>query len=406
MNTDSPIRSMAFDSASPFDRHLRKARNIFGRIRRRLLGTNEKVATLEPTNGSPRGRVLFSYILDPMLDLDRPVRLSHTHFWESRQMAVTFRDLGYAVDCLHWTNRRFVPRQSYDVYVDVRRNFERIAPQLPPACRKVLHADTAHHAVNNAAQLRRLAELEKRRGFRLAPFKLVEETRAAELADHITLLGNDFTIESFRFAGKPITRIPISTPMLYPAPEDKDFAAAARRFMWFGSEGFVHKGLDLVLDAFAGMPEQELVVCGPIESEPEFATAYDRELFRTPNIRTPGWVDVDGKVFRDVLNNTIGLVYPSCSEGGGGCVVGCMHAGIIPVVTREASVDVPPDTGVVLADASVETIRAAVRQLAATPPDRLRAMSLAAWNFARANHTRESFAVAYRAFAESVTRQL
>jgi len=381
---------------------LRRTGRLLQRLRRRALGINERVVTLRP-DGEPRGHVLFSYIIDPLLDLERPVPLSHTHFWESRQMALTFRELGFTVDCLHWTNQRFVPRQPYAVYVDVRRNFDRIAPLLPPTCLKIFHADTAHHAYHNGAQQRRLAELEQRRGIRLAPFKLVEVNRAAERADHVTLLGNAFTVGTFRDAGKPIHRIPISTPLLFPEPASKPFGAVRNRFIWFGSEGFVHKGLDLVLDAFAGMPEMELTVCGPLDSEPAFERAYARELYGLPNIRTTGWIDVESPAFKQVLETSLGLVYPSCSEGGGGCVIGCMHAGLIPLVTPEASVDITPDTGVVLPSSSVEAIRTAVRALAAAAPERLRQMSLSAWSFARAVHTRERFAAAYREFAEALT---
>ena len=32
----------------------------------------------------------------------------------------------------------------------------------------------------------------------------------------------------------------------------------------------VHKGLDLVLEAFAGMPEYHLTVCGPVAKEKDF----------------------------------------------------------------------------------------------------------------------------------------
>lgn len=43
-------------------------------------------------------------------------------------------------------------------------------------------------------------------------------------------------------------------------------------FLWLGSRGAVLKGLDLVLEAFARMPD--LQVSGPVEDEADFAAAY------------------------------------------------------------------------------------------------------------------------------------
>jgi hypothetical protein len=76
--------------------------------------------------------------------------------------------------------------------------------------------------------------------------------------------------------------------------------------------------------------------------------------------------------------------------------VTCLHAALVPVVTREVGVDVGPELGVVLGEASVGAIRDAVGGLARLPADRLRAMARAGWEHARAHHTRERFAAEYR----------
>lgn len=376
------------------------------KIVRRARGIERRTATLPPADGAePRGRVLFSYIVDPFLVPEEEVSYDHTHDWESLTMARTFAGLGYAVDAIHWTNTGFEPRHEYDVLVDPRLNMERLGPGLPEGSVKILHAETAHHAFHNAAQRRRLEALAERRGIELAPFKLVEENRAVEHADAITILGNEFTAETYAFAGKPTHRVPISTPFLYPFPEGKDFATARRRFVWFGSGGMVHKGLDLVLEAFAGMPDLQLTVCGPVARERQFELAFWRELHETPNIRTMGWVDVAGGAFRQVCEQSAALVYPSCSEGGGGSVITCMHAGLIPLVSREASVDVDPSYGRVLAESTVEGVRDAVRELAGRPAEEVEAMARAAWSHAREHHTRETFARGYRRAVEEILRR-
>lgn len=376
------------------------------RAKRRLSGFNEKVVHLPPA-GAPRGRVLLSFVIDGVLPAsESSVPHSHTHFWETRAMAEGLRDAGFAVDVVHWTRRGALPRRDYDVLIDVRRNFPRHAREVSPRCLRICHMDTAHWRTNNGNQRRRLAELEQRSGIHLAPFKLIEENEAAETADLITVLGNEFTLGSFAETGKPVVRIPLSNPREYPFPDGKDFASAAKKFLWFGSEGFVHKGLDLVLEAFAGMPELELFVCGPLDSEPDFCRAFHRELRRTPGIHAVGWVDVTGPRFQEIMASCAAIVYPSCSEGGGGCVLTAMHAGVIPIVTREASVDLPPEGGILLPDARVDTLRDQVRTFSRQSGEQLRAMALASWTWARARHTRETFSAAWAAFVQTLPARI
>ena len=73
-----------------------------------------------------------------------------------------------------------------------------------------------------------------------------------------------------------------------------------------------------------------------------------------------------------------------------------MHAGLIPVVSLETSVDVDPDFGLILDDCSIEQIKKSIKKISAISVQELKRMALKAWEFARANHTRETFAKEYR----------
>jgi glycosyltransferase involved in cell wall biosynthesis len=377
----------------------RRAYILAGELARsiqQLSRVETRMVSLAPA-GPERGRVLLSYIVDPfLLPPDDPQLITHTHYWESRRIAELWAEAGYAVDIIHWTNRRFVPQRRYDICIDVRHNLERLAPLLGPRCLRVQHIETGHWLFHTTAQHQRLLDIQRRRGVTLPPDKQVLPNRAIEHADCATILGNAFTQSTYAYAGKPLYRIPISTPVPYPWPEQKDFDACRRQFIWIGSSGFAHKGLDLVLEAFAGMPEMQLAVCGPTKSEPHFLKLYHRELFETQNIRTVGWVNITGPEFTSLADRSLALIYPSCSEGGGGIAITCMHAGLIPIVSAEASVDVSPATGVELRENTIAAIQAAARDLAARPADQLRDMARAAWAWARATHTKETFSAAYR----------
>jgi glycosyltransferase involved in cell wall biosynthesis len=197
-------------------------------------------------------------------------------------------------------------------------------------------------------------------------------------------------------------RVSGSSTVLLPFPEGKDVDAARRSFIWLGGRGLVHKGLDLVLEAFAGLPDLALTVCGPVRDEPEFERAFADELYRRPNIRTAGWVDLSGPRFLEIARSSIGIVYPSCAEACAGSVVNAMHAGLIPIVSRESGVEVSDACGLVLDRCTVAEIRERVRGLAEQPPAVLRDQTRRAWEFARATHTRERFAQTFREAVQSL----
>jgi glycosyltransferase involved in cell wall biosynthesis len=370
--------------------------NCIQRTLREIERPDQQVVTLKP-EGSSRGNVLWSYISAPfLLKPGEAMPTSHTQYWESYQMVNTFLELGYSVDVINYTNRTFIPSKDYAFFIDARRNLERLAPLLNPECVKIMHIDTSHILFHNSGEASRLLALQQRRGVTLQPRRFEMPNLGIENADCATMMGNKFTSGTYSYAKKPVFCLPISTPTLYPWREEKNFEVCRERFVWFGSGGMVHKGLDLVLDVFAAMPEYHLTICGPVEQEKDFETAYYKELYQTPNIRTVGWIDVASPEFIEIANNSIGLVYPSCSEGQCGGVVTCLHAGLIPIVSRESGIDVNSDFGMILESCSLEEIRNAVRRLANLPSQQLHRMAREAWEYARANHTKERFTEEYR----------
>ncbi|MCF6147971.1 MAG: glycosyltransferase [Candidatus Kuenenia sp.] len=378
-----------------------KVKNIISKFGIEINRLDRRFITLKPEREC-RGNVLLSYIIDPfLLKEGESVSNNHTNHWESLQMAKTFLDLGYCVDAIHYGNKTFIPRKNYTIFIAARTNFQRIAQLLNEECVKIVHLDTAHWLFNSTAEHKRCLDLQKRRGVTLASFRPVEPNLAIEYADCATILGNDFAIGTYSYAQKPMFRVPLATCTAYPWPEDKNYQTCRNHFLWIGSYGLVHKGLDLVLEAFAKMPEYQLTVCGPIQKEKAFEKAFSKELYHTPNIHTICWVDVTSSEFVEVTNKCVGVIYPSCSESGGGSVVTCMQAGLIPVVSYESSVDVH-DFGMILKDCSIDEIRNSIIKISSLPAEKLKSMARKAWEFARTNHTRERFAEEYKKVIEKI----
>jgi len=356
------------------------------------------VVHLPAAPGPVRGTVVLSYLTDCFSD----AAASHYHAnrWECRAMARAFNDAGYNVTAIDWQDRDFRPGADCVAIVDLHANLDRLAALAPTGARKIHHATGAHWEFQNRAEQARNEALHVRRGIRLPLRRQVTPSRAIETAECATTTGNAFTIGTFAFAKKPMTRVPVSSTYTRASLDGKNFESVRRRFLWLGSHGLVHKGLDLVLEAFARTPELQLTVAGPVGSEPDFAAAYRREL-SLPNVTVLDWVDTRSQLFHDLLNAHGAIVYPSCSEGGGGSAVTCLHGGLVPIVTREASVDVE-DFGIELPTAEVDILIDAVRGFAGLPSAERAERSQAAWRFARRVHTRQNFEQTYRQFVSGL----
>ena len=314
------------------------------------------LASFRCGRGKPNGYALLSYLTDPFVE---PAAMRHfSNRWECRQMAQTFLDLGFGVDVIDWFDRRFVPKRL--------SLSDRYRLQLAATCsaggRELHEAHACHGQALDVSEFRRVATAP-----RIARALAVSCSAAQASADwlrggigrlhycarqpndgrHVRLCRQTGLSDTAFLRG----RISVE--------RQQGFSSRARRFMWLGSSGMVHKGLDLVLEAFADMPELELVVCGPASGESDFENLYRRELYDTPHLHA--WLDrchiaavrLD---HRWCVCDGLSVVL----RGSAGSVIVGLHAGLIPIISRETGVDVQ-DFGVELASCTVDEIRLAAR---------------------------------------------
>lgn len=359
-----------------------------------------KVITVSP-DGDTKGKVLFSYIISGLvLKTGELMSNKHTNVWQTVKMVETFVELGYEVDVIHYENYSFIPHRDYAFFVDVRHNLERLTPKLNRDCVKIMHLDTAHILFHNAGEARRLLQLQKRRGITLKPRRFEMPNLGIEYADYGTTGGNNFTVDMFKYANKKIFKLPSPCAIMLDWQE-RDWEQCKTSFLWFSSGGLVHKGLDLALDAFREMPKYRLVVCAPLNKEKDFLSAYHKELYETPNIKAIGWVDIESDDFREITASCSAMINLSCSEAGTPAVKTCMHAGLIPIVSRESGVDVH-DFGYTLINCSINDIKDVVKRVASLPTDEMESRSRKTWEFARTFHTRTNFTEEYRRVIQKI----
>lgn len=378
---------------------------LLGKVGLRLSRTqplwyNPTCITLQPA-GAARGRVLIAYVIEPFLSKVGPSS-SHTHHGESQLMANAWLERSFIVDVIDYDNPAFVPEHRYDYFVSARTNIERLRNRLNEDCHCIVHLDTSHYTTNNRDALARVVDCQQRRGVDLfGSVRMIEVNAGIEAADAAVLLGNDETASTYAYAGKPLYPLDVPAVVDLPWAESKDFDVARSRFVWLGSDGAVHKGLDLVLEAFAQLPDCHLTICGPIDRDPAFCKAYAAEL-ALPNIEQLGWVDVSGDQFAQLAATSAALVYPSCREGQAGAAVNCIRAGLIPIVSRETGVDVN-GFGTELTDCRVDTIVEAVKGVSQGSPEALYTRARATWEHGQARFSHDAYRQRYGDIIDQLT---
>jgi len=168
---------------------------------------------------------------------------------------------------------------------------------------------------------------------------------------------------------------PVRTEYFTPGGTREDFFLYVGRFVGY-------KRPDLVVEAFAGLPEHRLVVVGDGPLGSSLAARA------TPNVSFHGAVDDDG--LRDLYRAARALVYPVDEDFGiamaeaqacGTPVIGLAAGGATDIVE-------PGRTGWLLREQSADELRSAVRRAAVEELDADR-ISVAAQRFATARFRRE-----------------
>ena len=331
----------------------------------------------------------------PALDQEDPAVDNHGP-WEMRQVARSLLAAGFTIDVTHFRHPGLpatIP--DYDLVCSLHGALASVADRLPARTLKILWLTGSSADYQNRREIERIAALAARGRTGYAPNRQMDvgaELAAMDLAERCVILGNEHTLATFAPAhqAKAIRLMPTASRLL-PLPPIAPMSGPPE-FLWLGGGGAVLKGLDLVLEAFAAMPDLKLHVVGFPAEEPDFDRLYERELYRLPNIRLHGYLRTSGPDFAAVLARTSALLAPSASEGAATSVATCLAAGLFPIVSNDTGLDFEAALSIRLPELTVEAVTRAARTVAGMPPARLAALRRAIQIKAAALYARERFA--------------
>lgn len=274
-------------------------------------------------------------------------------------------ELGHEVVPMNWNDEQ-PPPGPFDAVFSIQ-HLEGLEDVAGPETIKIIRTTMMDRFHHNDYIMRRVAETNARRASELIERRLLplftDPYWSFDQADHLLILGNDVVRSTYPSEYRD--RMVLHNTCAFNKPGEivmRDYIPEQRAFLYHAGSGAVHKGLDLVLEAFADLPDLTLHVTGNYRAEEDFLAEYAKEL-ALPNIHFHGWVVVQSKQFKDILNACYAFILPTCSEGQSPAVATCLSLGLYPIISKWTGHDLPEGCGTILPDLTVDAVKEAILSL-------------------------------------------
>jgi hypothetical protein len=322
------------------------------RIVGNLLGTDwplviRNINLIAPKTEASKYALLY-YKTEPFVMPWKVHGYRHTNLWEIVQIVRILNRYGYAVDVVDRDAKYFVPKDVYDLFLGLGaghsgKRFSQYAQRIPRAT-KILIAAGPEPKLSNKLVMEHYARFNRRHSCEVPAMRLTEGIDFESFArdtDYFMAIGEQHTFcpQSYIALVKPVLNyLPSTSPAIRFQPEWLE-TRSRRAFLCFAGDGFICKGVDVVVDAFAQMPDAEVYVCGP-RSEPAFFEVLKGKLGASLNIRYEGFIKIGSPRFEELAAYCSYVVFPSSAEGCATSIATVLRTGLLPVVTKETGIDV------------------------------------------------------------------
>ena len=328
---------------------------------------------------------------------------SHINEWESYQIACILNKLGFWVDIIGITAGMEEVNKledKYDIFIgigagDSGKYFIEIAKRLKSAVRVLFALGPEPNLSNEITQKRHDIFLERHPGAQIEVRRLIKRVDIDELVKFIEAIftnGNEFSGDSYKKFGKDIYRVWLSSYPTLRASFGEITGKSQKKFIYFGGNGNITKGLDLVIEAFSNLPELELYI-GAAQGEEDFNAVMKPILEKSKNIHFLGFIDVKGELFNKISSECGYIIFPSSSEGCATSVTACMRRGIVPIVTRKSGVDIG-DFGYLIKDIRPDKIAEQAKTISESPREDFIRRSVGSY-IESFKYTRENFSATF-----------
>lgn len=289
-------------------------------------------------------KVLISFTKEPFLC---GINYRHSVFLECYSAAEIFDARGYQVDVVDYSSEQVHDLREYHVFYGFGEPMEKsfyLYEEKPIT--RISYLNGCNPSYSNLVSALRVKRFYEDKGVLLpGSARLTHKSwrLQAIASDLLIVLGNSFVASTY-LNENSMTNVRSLNAFFFDVFDidlsQKDFDLARKHFLWFGSSGAIHKGLDLLIDIFSERCDIYLHICGLSPDEKDFLSFYDKTLENCQNIVNHGFIDITSQAFQKLMYLCGAVVFPSVSEGGAASVLNTLaNGGLIPIISKSTGLD-------------------------------------------------------------------
>jgi glycosyltransferase involved in cell wall biosynthesis len=363
---------------------------LFKKTRPRIEGYKEFCSA------SPSKRALLSYLVSPLLPAQtKRDHITFSNLGIAQQIPRALNELGYEVDIVSWDDKEWTPKTYYDLYIGHGGiNFEHLSHALQSNTTQIYFSTGIYWREFNIREAKRIYDLTLRQGFLLPPDRSIRfsEEYANKTADGIICLGNKNAVLSYKQFPAVVGINNAVYPVDWQGINEKNFEHGRKHFLFFSGGGNLHKGLDLLLEAFAGT-DLHLHICQDID--PEFAEIYKDNLTQHSNIHIYGHIRMRSSKFLQLASLCNWTISATACEGQPGAILECMAYGLIPILSTGANIDLE-SFGISLPEDSIVDIRKVILDAAKIGAEECKHRALLTAEVIKDKYSAENFNINFK----------
>ena len=313
------------------------------------------------------------------------------------EIANILNKLGYSVDIINLWDKGFIVNKEYDIFIGhCNSNYKYIFNQLSHKTIKYLY-------INTCSDWAFTKQTEERYNRCRISGKIPETTRpnrvssmdreTLELADRIICLGKE-TAKTFENYLHKI--IPINNAVYFEKPVYKrkgDLTRGKNNYIFLsGTGGNIQKGTDLIIEAFAKMPEKNLYIFCKLDNE--ILDNFKAEL-QLPNISYVYPLRFSKTLKTKLIKKTNFLIGAGLLSGQGTAFIGGMQSGLIPLLTKAMDIEILGKDFYIPTEC-IEDIISSVNRLSCLPNEDLMKMHEETLRYVSEKHSVDNFRSSFR----------